>query len=77
MSVEHRSFLAERFNRPDVPLVTEACGLPEEPLPDVNGWCPRLPNEYRCGRSPCPNDHRPDYRSNSAPRRVSPAIDQL
>jgi protein-tyrosine phosphatase len=35
MSTEHRSFLAQRFNRPDVPLFTEACGLPSEPLPDV------------------------------------------
>jgi hypothetical protein len=35
MSTEHRSILAERFNRPDVPLFTEACGLPSEPLPDV------------------------------------------
>jgi protein-tyrosine phosphatase len=36
MSTEHRSVLAERFNRRDVPLFTEACGLPGEPLPDVN-----------------------------------------
>jgi hypothetical protein len=35
MSTEHRSILAERFNRPDVPLFTEACGLSSEPLPDV------------------------------------------
>jgi hypothetical protein len=28
--------LAEHFNRPDEPLFTGACGLPEEPLPDVN-----------------------------------------
>ncbi|HXV78916.1 MAG TPA: hypothetical protein VEG60_03455 [Candidatus Binatia bacterium] len=35
MSTEHRSVLAERFNRWDVPLFTEACGLPGEPLPDV------------------------------------------
>jgi hypothetical protein len=35
MSTEHRSVLAERFNRLDVPLFTEACGLPGEPLPDV------------------------------------------
>lgn len=40
ISVEHRSFLAERLNRPDVPLFTEACGLPEEPLPDVNDGVP-------------------------------------
>jgi len=36
MSTEHRSILAERFNRWNVPLFTEACGLPGEPLPDVN-----------------------------------------
>jgi protein-tyrosine phosphatase len=35
MSTEHRSVLAERFNRRDVPLFTEACGLAGEPLPDV------------------------------------------
>ena len=35
MSTEHRSVLAERFNRLHVPLFTEACGLPGEPLPDV------------------------------------------
>lgn len=35
MSTEHRSVLADRFNRRDVPLFTEACGLPGEPLPDV------------------------------------------
>jgi protein-tyrosine phosphatase len=40
MSTEHRSFLAERFNRPDVPLFTEACGLPGEPLPDVHEAVP-------------------------------------
>ena len=36
MSTEHRSVLAERFNRRDVPLFTEACGIPGEPLPDVD-----------------------------------------
>lgn len=36
MSTEHRFVLAERFNRRDVPLFTEACGLPTESLPDVN-----------------------------------------
>jgi protein-tyrosine phosphatase len=36
MSTEHRSVLIERFNRRDVPLFTEACGLPSEPLPDVD-----------------------------------------
>ena len=35
MSTEHRSVLAERFNRGDVPLFTEACGILGEPLPDV------------------------------------------
>ena len=35
MSTEHRAILAEHFNRRDVPLFTEACGLPGEPLPDV------------------------------------------
>jgi protein-tyrosine phosphatase len=34
-STEHRSVLAEPFNRLDVPLFTEACGLPGESLPDV------------------------------------------
>jgi protein-tyrosine-phosphatase len=36
MSTEHRSFLAERFNLRDVPLFAEACGIPGEPLPDVD-----------------------------------------
>jgi protein-tyrosine phosphatase len=36
MSTEHRLILAERFNRRAVPLFTEACGLPGEPLPDVD-----------------------------------------
>jgi protein-tyrosine-phosphatase len=36
MSTEHRSILAERFNRRGVPLFTEACGIPGEPLPDVD-----------------------------------------
>ena len=36
MSTEHRTVLAERFNRRDVPLFTEACGIPGEPLPDVD-----------------------------------------
>jgi protein-tyrosine phosphatase len=36
MSTEHRSFLAARFNRHDARLFIEACGLPGEPLPDVN-----------------------------------------
>ena len=36
MSTEHRTVLAERFNRRDVPLFTEACGVPGEPLPDVD-----------------------------------------
>jgi protein-tyrosine phosphatase len=35
MSTEHRYILAKHFNRPDVSLFTEACGLPSEPLPDV------------------------------------------
>jgi protein-tyrosine-phosphatase len=35
MSTEHRCTLAERFNRPDIPLFTEACGFPSEPLPDI------------------------------------------
>ncbi len=35
MSTEHRCILAEYFNHRDVPLFTEACGLPSEPLPDV------------------------------------------
>jgi protein-tyrosine-phosphatase len=36
MSTEHRAFLAESFNRRDVPLFTEACGLLAESLPDVD-----------------------------------------
>jgi protein-tyrosine phosphatase len=36
MSTEHRTALAEQFGRRDVPLFTEACGLPGEPLPDVD-----------------------------------------
>jgi protein-tyrosine phosphatase len=36
MSTEHRLVLAERFDRRDVPLFTEACGIPGEPLPDVD-----------------------------------------
>ena len=35
MSTEHRLVLAERFNLRDVPLFTEACGVPGEPLPNV------------------------------------------
>jgi protein-tyrosine-phosphatase len=35
MSTEHRRVLVKRFNCPDVPLFTAACGLPSEPLPDV------------------------------------------
>jgi hypothetical protein len=35
MSTEHRLVLAEHFNYRDAPLFTEACGLPGEPLPDV------------------------------------------
>lgn len=36
MSTEHRAVLAARFNRRGVPLFTEACGIPGEPLPDVD-----------------------------------------
>ena len=36
MSTEHRLVLAERFNLSDVPLFTEACGVPSESLPDVD-----------------------------------------
>ena len=36
MSTEHRSVLAERFNCRGVLLFTEACGIPGEPLPDVD-----------------------------------------
>ena len=35
MSTEHRAMLADQFDRRDVPLFTEACGLAGEPLPDV------------------------------------------
>ena len=40
MSTEHRVVLAERFNCPDIPLFTEACGLIGEPLPDVDEVVP-------------------------------------
>jgi protein-tyrosine-phosphatase len=36
MSTEHRSILVEHFNCRNVPLFIEACGLPGEPLPDVD-----------------------------------------
>jgi protein-tyrosine-phosphatase len=36
MSTDHRLFLAERFNRRNVPLFTEACGLEGKPLPDIH-----------------------------------------
>ena len=36
MSTAHRLFLAQRFDRQDVPLFTEACGISGEPLPDVD-----------------------------------------
>ncbi len=36
MSTDHRLFLAERYNRRNVPLFTEACGLEGEPLPDIH-----------------------------------------
>ena len=35
MSTEHRHTSAEHFNRAAVRLFTEACGLPSQPLPDV------------------------------------------
>lgn len=40
MSTEHRLILATRFGVPDAPLFTEACGLPAEPLPDVDEAVP-------------------------------------
>src|SRR5262245_51893842 len=40
MSTEHRAELAERFARRDVPLFTEACGLPGSPLPDIDEVIP-------------------------------------
>ena len=36
MSTEHRAILRDRFHLRDVPLFTEACGFPTEPLPDVD-----------------------------------------
>jgi protein-tyrosine-phosphatase len=36
MSTEHRVFLAERFGHRNVPLFTQACGLPGKPLPDAD-----------------------------------------
>ena len=35
MSTEHRAVLAQAFDRPDIPLFTEACGIAAEALPDV------------------------------------------
>jgi protein-tyrosine phosphatase len=40
MSTEHRAVLAEHFGRRDVPLFTEACGLPGAPLLDVDDVIP-------------------------------------
>jgi len=40
MSTEHLTELAERFDRRDVPLFTEACGLPGSPLPDIEEVIP-------------------------------------
>jgi len=40
MSIEHRRVLADRFNFNDALLFTEACGLPPEPLPDVDEAVP-------------------------------------
>ena len=40
MSTDHRAFLAARFGRADVPLFTEACGVPGAPLPDVEEAVP-------------------------------------
>jgi hypothetical protein len=36
MSTDHRKVLTQQFDRRDVPLFTEACGLPGEPLPDID-----------------------------------------
>ena len=36
MSTDHREFIARHFGRDDVPLFTEACGFPPEPLFDVH-----------------------------------------
>ena len=35
MSTEHREILLGTFKRQDILLFTEACGLPAEPLPDI------------------------------------------
>jgi protein-tyrosine phosphatase len=40
MSMDHRALLAEHFGRRDVPLFTEACGLPGVPLPDIDDVIP-------------------------------------
>ena len=40
MSTDHRTFLARRFGRADVPLFTEACGVSGAPLPDVEEAVP-------------------------------------
>ena len=40
MSTEHRVELDERFGHRDVPLFTEACGVPSAPLPDIEEVIP-------------------------------------
>jgi len=40
MSTDHREFIARRFGRDDVPLFTQACGLPPAPLLDVHEVIP-------------------------------------
>ena len=61
MSTEHRTVLAERFNRRDVPLFTEACGIPGEPLPDVDEAVRDHETNPGRGRRSCSNDHRPNH----------------
>lgn len=36
MSTNHRATLRDQFGRADAPLFTTACGLADEPLPDVD-----------------------------------------
>ena len=39
MNTDHRDYLEQRFAR-QAPLYTEACGMPGEPLPDIEDVIP-------------------------------------
>jgi protein-tyrosine-phosphatase len=47
MSTEHVETLRERFRCPGAPLYTTACGLDDEPLPDVDEAVPDHQNNPR------------------------------